>query len=74
MIAQSNYGKILYRLEKPKARTYYLVQEDAEDSWFIHFRSMEIKSNKEKKTEMIIRKDLDQWINWLNGMGWLSIK
>jgi hypothetical protein len=64
------YCKILHRFEKPKAKTYCLFQESCDDEWFIYVRKLEIKTNKETDSQMIIAKDVPQWIDAMKRTGW----
>jgi len=68
--------KVLLRLVKPKARTVYefVVAEDmgADNDWFIDMNKLDKKSGKIKDTSLIIRKDIDGWIEYMHNMlGWL---
>ena len=69
---KTKYGKILHRFEKPKGKMYCILQEDGDDDWFIYSRKMDSKTNKEKDSSMIIRKDLPQWIQGLLEYGWIE--
>jgi hypothetical protein len=68
---KEKYGKVLYRLEKPKARNYCLFQESQEDEWFIYVRKLDLKTNKETDSSMIIAKDVPQWLKGFEETGWV---
>lgn len=69
---KEKFGKTLYRLEKPKARNYCLIQESHEDEWFIYVRKLDIKTHKETDSSMIIAKDIPQWLKGLESIGWVQ--
>lgn len=70
--AKEKFGKTLYRLEKPKARNYCLIQESHDDEWFIYVRKLDNKTHKETDSSMIIAKDIPQWLDGLEGSGWIQ--
>ena len=63
--------KILYRLEKDKARTFYLIKEDSEEPTFIY--SIKMDKNGEKSRSMVILKDLPAHLKSLTDNGWVII-
>ena len=68
---KERYGKTLYKMEKPKAINYLLIEEDIDDDWFIYVRKIDKKTKLEKDRSMIIRKDLeDHLIGW-KSLGWI---
>jgi L-rhamnose mutarotase len=69
---KEKYGKVLYRLEKIKARNYCLFQESSEDEWFIYVRKLDLKTHKETDCSMIIAKDIPQWMSSLENSGWVQ--
>jgi hypothetical protein len=69
---KDRYGKTLYRLEKPRARNYCLIQESEDDDWFIYVRKLDIKTHKETDSSMIIAKDVPQWLDGLERTGWVQ--
>ena len=66
------YGNLLHRLEKPRAKFYYLYSEDAEDPWFVYVRKMDKKTNKEIDRSMFVAKDIPQWLDWQLRSGWAN--
>jgi hypothetical protein len=64
--------KILYILEKPRAKQFIrvIVDPEDEDEWFILFQWIEKKTNVIKHQSMIIRKDIPQWIEYQKSLGW----
>lgn len=66
------YCKILYKFEKIRAKNYCLFQESCDDEWFIYVRKLDNKTNKETDCQMIIAKDLPQWINAMKDTGWVE--
>jgi hypothetical protein len=59
-------------LTKNKSRQRIEIITDAEDDWFLHVNWIEKKSGKILKSNMIIRKDLEGWISYLESMGWVK--
>jgi hypothetical protein len=66
------YGKVLHRFEKPKGKIHCLLQEDADDNWFIYSRKIDTKTGQENDRAMIIQKDLAKWIQGLEEYGWIE--
>ena len=62
--------KVLYILEKPKAKTYYKIVEDKDDPWFIYIQKIDKKTNQIQKNSMIIAKDLESQLNLIKSDGW----
>ena len=63
-------GKFLFEFRKDKAKTYYKVFEDKDDSWFIYVIKYDSKSNTQKSYSMIIQQDLDSHLKLLIDDGW----
>lgn len=68
------YCKTLYRLEKPRAKTYCLFQESCEDEWFVYVTKMDVKSHKETDSQMIIAKDIPIWLKSMEDSGWSIVE
>lgn len=73
-MTKEKFGKTLFRLEKPKARNYCLIQESHDDEWFIFVRKLNIKTDVEMDSSMIIAKDVPQWLEVLERSGWIQKK
>jgi hypothetical protein len=66
-------NKILYILEKPRAKQYIRVMVDPEDpdEWFILFQWIDKKTESIKHQSTIIRKDIPDWIRYqTESLGW----
>ncbi len=61
--------KVLYILEKPRAKQYIkvIVDPDDEDEWFILFQWIEKKTGEIKNQSIVIRKDIPTLIRHLTG-------
>lgn len=61
--------KILYILEKPRAKQYIkvIVDPNDEDEWFILFQWIDKKTESVKNQSIVIRKDIPSWIRYLTG-------
>ena len=65
--------KILYILEKPRAKQYIRVMVDPEDpdEWFILFQWIDKKTESIKHQSIVIRKDIPDWIRYqTESLGW----
>ena len=65
-------NKIIHVFEKPRARTFYQIEEDNQDSWFLHVKKVEKKTGKINSSSMIIEKDLSAWITTFANEGWIE--
>ena len=61
-------------LEKPKGRQRVEITHDIEDDWFVYIDFIEKTSNKRVERNMIVRKELDVWLKYLENNGWKIIK
>lgn len=64
-------GKILHRFEKPRSKTYCIIEEDKDEPWFVYVKKIENKSGKLNDSSMIIAKDVDDWVKGLEESGWI---
>lgn len=69
---ESKGGKILHKFEKPRAKTYCIIEEDKDDPWFVYVKKIEIKTGKLNDSSMIIAKDVDDWVEGLQKSGWVK--
>jgi hypothetical protein len=60
-------------LRKPKARTAILFRTDKEDDWFINVIRFELKSGKQISNSIIIKKDVEQWLDGFTQKGWIVV-
>jgi len=65
-------GKILYRFEKTRAKTYCIIEEDKDEPWFVYVKKIEIKSGKLNDSSMIIAKEVEDWVEGLEKSGWVK--
>ena len=63
---------IEFILEKPKSRQRIEVVPDEQDDWFISVRWVEKKTGNIARSSLIIRKDLETWMNHLERQGWVK--
>ncbi len=69
---ESKRGKILYKFEKPRSKTYCVIEEDKDEPWFVYVKKIENKSGKLNDSSMIIAKDVDSWVQGLKESGWIE--
>jgi hypothetical protein len=67
---EKKQGKILHKFEKPRSKTFCIMEEDTEDPWFVYVKKIENKSGKVSDSSMIIAKDVEDWIEALEKSGW----
>jgi hypothetical protein len=63
----------IYRLEKKRARTSIIFDENLEmdsDGWFVDIKKVNKKDDKLKSLKTIIKKDIDTWLNSYISDGW----
>ena len=58
--------------EKPRSRKRVEISSVDEDDWFLNVTRLEKKSGKISSKVMIIQKDLEIWIVYLLGSGWIQ--
>jgi len=69
-------GKILYHLQKPKAKNEILFVEDIgmdEDGWFISVRHQNTKTKAIQREHCIILKNVDTWLEGYLRDGYVDI-
>lgn len=67
-------NKPIIILKKPRAKQRVEIVENLEMSsggWFLDVRFVEIKTEKIIDSHCIIKKDLDNWISYLNTLDWI---
>ena len=62
----------MIHLTKNKSTRRIEIVTDAEDDWFLYINWIEKKSGKCAESNMIIRKDLENWLRYLGTMGWVK--
>jgi hypothetical protein len=62
------------KLSKDRARHIIKFKPDKDDDWFIYIIHSEKKSGKETSKVMIIKKDVDSFLESLKNNGWKEIK
>jgi hypothetical protein len=62
----------MIHLTKNKSTRRIEITTDQEDEWFLYVNWIEKKSGKLIVSNMIIRKDLEGWLRYLEGMGWVK--
>lgn len=65
-------GKILYKFEKPRAKTFCVIEEDKKEPWFVYVKKIENKTGKLNDKSMITAKDVDSWVQGLKESGWIQ--
>ena len=58
------------KLTKPRARIEIFFKPDKDDDWFVYIIQTEKKSRK-KRTSMIIKKDMDMFLQHYLNEGWI---
>lgn len=58
---------IEYLLDKPRSRQRIEIITDEQDDWFLNVNWVEKKTLKVSYTACIIRKDLKNWVRYLQG-------
>jgi hypothetical protein len=69
--------KILHILEKKRSKYYmkFVIDPTDEDEWFILVQTVWKKNNKLERQSMIIRKDIPNWLSYLeNYEGWKIVQ
>ncbi len=61
-----------YNLVKPRAKNEIEIKPDKDDDWFLYICYISRKTGKEVSKSMIIRKDLEQFLNSFKDKGWLD--
>lgn len=69
---ESKGGKILHKFEKPRSKTYCIIEEDKNEPWFVYVKKMENKSGKLHDSSMITAKDVESWVQGLKESGWIQ--
>lgn len=64
----------IIHLQKPKGRRRVEIVTDAEDDWFLHVRTIEKSTGEVHHSSMIIRKDLEGWVRYLESEGWKQVE
>lgn len=66
-------NKPIIILKKPKAKQRVEIVENldmSDDGWFLSVNFIENKTEKIIDKHCIIKKDLDNWLNYLGTLGW----
>jgi len=58
-------------LKKPRSKHTINIVEDED---FVYINYMEKNCDTPSKRSVIIKKDLDNWLNYLSGLGWKQEK
>lgn len=69
-----NFGEILHTLNRPRAKTKYIFQQDLDEESFAFFRKIEMKTGKETECSLMLKKDIPDWITWLGNNGWKELE
>jgi len=72
-MTSKEFSKDPILLNKPRSRKIIEIVTNEEDDWFLHVNRLEKNSRKLTSSSVIIRKDLDDWLNMLKGDGWILI-
>lgn len=67
-------GRQIFRMTKPKAKTYIVFTEDSDESWFIYEYTCETKTHIVKNRSIFIAKDVPQVIEYRANKGWIVEK
>ena len=67
-------GRPIFRMSKPRAKTYLVFTEDSDESWFIYEYTCETKTNIVKNRSIFIAKDVPQIIEYRKTKGWVLEK
>ena len=67
--------KIIKKFTKPRSPRTRLFATNDQDGWFIDVFSIKTKTQEVVKNEgWITERDLPQWINWYERLGWVEQK
>ena len=72
-ISDYSSHKKLLEMKKPKSPHSLVFMTKDKDGWFINCVEYKTKSGIVAHDELIIEKDMKQWIEWHKRLGWQEI-
>ena len=60
-------------LEKKRGKHRITFVNDKDDDFFLYVIRTDKKTGEQASRSMITRKDLPDWLNWYQSLGWVNI-
>ena len=67
-------ANVIYSFTKKGSQYIVNFVEDPEDSWFIYEVKIKKQSKEYESVQMIVRKNLNDWVESYEGRGWKNVK